>query len=308
MFSTLQRAVRVGGAQLRNNVMPTSRATTTSTRSFTSVTLPTAAPSHKTGPGHVHSPTCGCTPSSIVNSNVGDATHQFSSQVSARPHGFIGNELQVPTDGPLVGLFNSNRRWVQEMVEGDEKFFSRHVQPKQPDFLYIGCADFRVTPNHMLGLGMGELFVHRNIANMVIGSDLSVQSVLEFAVDYLQVKHIIVCGHYGCAGVEAACANSDLGMLNFWLGHIREVHRVHRDELEAYTNKDERLRRLVELNVGEQCLNVYKSAVVQRHQSSRNFPTIHGLVYDVRDGLVHQLPVDFEGYAEAFGDVFGLGY
>lgn len=221
-------------------------------------------------------------------------------------HNFIGKELVEPTSGPLAPLFENNRKWATGKRADDEKYFETLAKGQQPKYLFIGCADSRVPANQILGLGPGEVFVHRNIANMVVGGDLSVQSVVEYAVEHLKVEDIIVCGHYGCGGVQAATMQQDIGVLNYWLANIREVHRLHRAELSSIEDAERRHQRLVELNVGEQCLNLFKLAVVQRNQHSRGAPRVHGLVYNISDGLLKKVPVDFRGYADAFRDVYSL--
>lgn len=159
---------------------------------------------------------------------------------------------------------------------------------------YIGCADSRVPANEIMGLEAGEVFVHRNIANLVPNVDLNVMSVINYAVRHLHVKHIVVCGHYNCGGVKAALTPADLGLLNPWLRNIRDVYRLHENELDQIQDEDARYNRLIELNVIESCRNVIKTAAVQQHYEASGFPIVHGWVFDLRDGLLRDLQVDFK--------------
>jgi carbonic anhydrase len=159
---------------------------------------------------------------------------------------------------------------------------------------YIGCSDSRVPANEIMGLEAGEVFVHRNIANLVPNVDLNVMSVINYAVRHLHVKHIIVCGHYNCGGVKAALTSADLGLLNPWLRNIRDVYRLHEQELDAIKEDDKRYNRLIELNVIESCRNIIKTAAVQQSYENNQYPIVHGLVFDLRDGLLRDLEVDFE--------------
>jgi carbonic anhydrase len=177
-------------------------------------------------------------------------------------------------------VFENNRKWVERNTERDPDFFSRLATHQDPDFLFIGCSDSRVPANEIMGLDPGDVFVHRNIANLVVSTDINAQSVIEYAVGQLDVKHIIVCGHYGCGGVAAAMQPADLGLLNGWLREIRDVYRLYREELDAIEDKDARYRRLIELNIQEQCVNVIKTAVVQKRYVVTGHPIVHGWVYD----------------------------
>src|SRR5690606_22816392 len=176
----------------------------------------------------------------------------------------------------------------------DKDYFQKLASTQNPDYLYIGCSDSRVPANEIMGLGAGELFVHRNVANMVVNSDINTAAVINYAVVHLQVKHIIVCGHYNCGGVKAAVTPADLGILNPWLRNIRDVYRVHQNELEAIPDEGQRYRRLVELNVQEQCINVLKMAEVQKSFEEKRFPTVHGWVMDLNTGLIKDLEIDFQ--------------
>ena len=168
-------------------------------------------------------------------------------------------------------IFANNAEWVAKMTNSDHDYFERLAADQQPDYLYIGCSDSRVPANEIMGLEPGELFVHRNVANLVINIDLNVMSCINYAVNSLKVKHIIVCGHYNCGGVKAAMTPVDLGVLNPWLRNIRDVYRMHQDELNAITDENERYNRLVELNVLEQCINVIKTAEVQKSYLDHQF-------------------------------------
>lgn len=209
-------------------------------------------------------------------------------------------------DAQYRAIFDNNRAWVQARRDGDDRFFERLAREQHPDFLYIGCSDSRVPANEIMGLDPGEVFVHRNIANLVVNTDLNAQSVIQYAVEVLDVKHIVVCGHYGCGGVAAAMKPADMGLLNGWLREIRDVYRLHTDELHAIEDQAERYRRLVELNVLEQCVNVAKTAVVQQRWLQVGHPIVHGWVYDLGDGLLRDLDLPFEQVMNEIRDVYGL--
>ncbi len=209
-------------------------------------------------------------------------------------------------DAQYRAIFDNNRAWVRARRDADESFFERLAREQHPDFLYIGCSDSRVPANEIMGLEPGEVFVHRNIANLVVNTDLNAQSVIQYAVDVLDVKHIVVCGHYGCGGVAAAMRPADLGLLNGWLREIRDVYRLHVTELDAIEDQTARYRRLVELNVLEQCVNVAKTAVVQQRWLQKGHPVVHGWVYDLGDGLLRDLDLPFERVMDDIRDVYGL--
>lgn len=193
----------------------------------------------------------------------------------------------------IINVFENNKKWVADKLDKDENYFSNLSKGQNPELLYIGCSDSRVTAEDLMGVQPGDAFVHRNIANMVISIDLNTMSVVEYAVKHLEVKHVVVCGHYYCGGVKAAMQSADLGVLNPWLRNIRDVYRLHQDELDAITDEESRYKRLVELNVQEQCVNVIKTAVVQKAIRDRDL-TIHGWVFDIHTGKLIDLNIDFK--------------
>lgn len=184
-------------------------------------------------------------------------------------------------------LLLENKAWAKEKVTDDPEYFSRLVNLQTPDFLWIGCSDSRVPANEITGTQPGEIFVHRNIANMVVNTDLNLLSVLSYAVETLKVKHIIVCGHYGCGGVKAAMTNHNLGIINKWLRNIKDVHRFHREEVDSIQDENTRVNRMIELNVIEQVMNLAKTSIVQKAWKHNNMPHLHGWVYDLHDGLIN---------------------
>lgn len=203
-------------------------------------------------------------------------------------------------------IFENNKKWVASKTGNDKNFFEKLARDQRPDFLYIGCSDSRVPANEIMGLEPGEVFVHRNIANLVVNTDLNVQSVINYSVKYLGVKHIVVCGHYNCGGVKAAMAQEDMGILNPWLRNIRDVFRLHKDELFAIENTQDRYNRLVELNVQEQCVNIIKTAVVQKSYTETNYPIVHGWVFDLKCGLLKDLRIDFQKILQDIQEIYNL--
>ena len=184
-------------------------------------------------------------------------------------------------------LLDENKIWAKDKVTVDPEFFSRLSQIQTPEFLWIGCSDSRVPANEITNTQPGEIFVHRNIANLVVHTDVNLLSVLEYAVNYLKVKHVIVCGHYGCGGVKAAMTNHDFKqVLNMWLRNIKDVYRLHRQELDGITEEEKRFDRLVELNVIEQVHHLAKTSIIQRAWKRNGYPHIHGWVYSLNDGLI----------------------
>jgi carbonic anhydrase len=190
-------------------------------------------------------------------------------------------------------LFENNKKWIASMKAKDADFFDKLAKDQTPEYLYIGCSDSRVPANEIMGLEPGEVFVHRNIANVVANIDLNAMSVINYAVANLHVQHIIVCGHYNCGGVKAAMMPHDMGILNPWLRNIRDVYRLHQDELDAIHDDHERYNRLVELNVQEQAINVIKTAVVQKSYLKNRYPIVHGWVFDLKTGELKDLKINF---------------
>ena len=202
-------------------------------------------------------------------------------------------------------IFDQNKLWVQSKLALDPDYFENLSKGQNPDILYIGCSDSRVTAEELMGVSPGDAFVHRNIANMVPNTDLSAMSVIDYAVAHLEVNHIVVCGHYYCGGVKAAMQSADLGILNPWLRNIRDVYRIHKDELASISNEEEKYKRLVELNVQEQCINVIKTAVVQKAYQKRNI-TVHGWVFDIHSGRLIDLEIDFEKELKGVMEIYRL--
>lgn len=189
---------------------------------------------------------------------------------------------------PYDVLLKNNKKWAAKQVAQDSRFFKRLSKLQTPDFLWIGCSDSRVPANEITDTQPGEIFVHRNIANMVIHTDVNLLSVLEFAVVHLKVKHVIVCGHYGCGGIKAAMSNIDYKqVLNMWLRNIKDVYRHNREELDKIKNEDKRADRLTELNVIEQVQRLTKTSIIQKAWKERNAPDLHGWVYGLKDGLIN---------------------
>jgi carbonic anhydrase len=184
-------------------------------------------------------------------------------------------------------LLLENKAWATEKVQDDPQYFSRLADIQKPDFLWIGCSDSRVPANEITNTQPGEIFVHRNIANLVVHTDVNLLSVLDYAVTHLKVKHVIVCGHYGCGGVKAAMSNHDFKqVLNMWLRNIKDVYRIHNDELSSITDEQAKFDRLVELNVQEQVMHLAKTSIIQRAWKNEQRPHLHGWVYGLKDGLI----------------------
>ncbi len=202
-------------------------------------------------------------------------------------------------------VFKNNESWIREKLKGDARFFEEMGKGQSPEMLYIGCSDSRVTAEEVMGLGPGEVFVHRNIANMVISVDLNVMSVVEYAILNLKVNHVVVCGHYGCGGVKAAMQSADLGLLNPWLRNIRDVYRIHKKELDAISDEEKRYERLVELNVQEQCVNLIKTAAVQKAYRERDLK-VYGWVFDIHSGKLVDLKIDFENILKHIMEIYHL--
>ncbi len=203
-------------------------------------------------------------------------------------------------------IFENNKKWVAEMKSRDSDFFEKLAREQTPDYLYIGCSDSRVPANEIMGLEPGNVFVHRNVANLVNNTDLNVMAVINFAVKHLDVKHIIVCGHYNCGGVKAAMIPKDMGILNPWLRTIRDVYRMHAAELDAITDEQQRYNRLVELNVKEQATNVIKTANVQKCYQQKGYPIVHGWVFDLHSGILIDLDINFKAILKDIQKIYDL--
>ena len=203
-------------------------------------------------------------------------------------------------------IFENNKKWVEKKLGEDADFFKNLAKEQNPEYLYIGCSDSRVTTEELMGLKPGEVFVHRNIANLINTLDLNAISAIQYAVEHLKVKHIIVCGHYDCGGIKAAMSPEDLGLLNPWLRNIRDIYRLHRIELDAIADQKERNNRLVELNVQEQCINVIKLACVQERYIVDEYPIVHGWVFDISTGKLKDLNLDFKNILKDIQEIYNL--
>jgi carbonic anhydrase len=190
-------------------------------------------------------------------------------------------------------IFKNNEKWIADKLAINPDYFNDLAKGQKPEFLYIGCSDSRVTAEDLMGANPGEVFIHRNIANMVISIDLNMMSVLNYAVRHLKVNHIIVCGHYECGGVKAAMTPADMGILNPWLRNIRDVYRLHQNELDKIADISKRYNRLIELNVQEQCVNLIKTAAVQQAYKERGL-TVQGWVFDIHSGKIIDLKINFQ--------------
>lgn len=204
-------------------------------------------------------------------------------------------------------IFENNKNWVAKKTAVNSNYFKELSGGQSPEIMYIGCSDSRVTAEEVTGVNPGQMFVHRNVGNIIPNNDLSAATAIDYAVKYLNVKHIVVCGHYFCGGVKAAMEPKDLGILNPWLRNIRDVYRLHDKELNAISDMDERYKRLVELNVKEQCINVLKIAAVQTSYLETGYPTVHGWVFDVSTGKLIDLNIDSKQELEAIREIYDLG-
>ncbi len=202
-------------------------------------------------------------------------------------------------------VFLNNASWIEEKLHQDANYFTNLAKGQSPEFLYIGCSDSRVTAEDLMGINPGEAFIHRNIANLVNNVDINVMSVLNYAVRHLKVNHVVVCGHYQCGGVKAAMEPKDMGILNPWLRNIRDVFRIHKDELFAITDINKRYDRLVELNVQEQCVNLIKTAAIQEAFYERGL-TVHGWVFDIKTGKLIDLKIDFPKILESIMEIYKI--
>lgn len=191
-------------------------------------------------------------------------------------------------------LLAGNKLWVKEKLEQDPQFFDRLSKGQSPEVLWIGCSDSRVPANEITRTNPGEIFVHRNIANMVVHSDMNLLSVLDYAVNLLKVKHVIVCGHYGCGGVKAAMGNEQYGLVDNWLRHIKDVYRLHSTELDNIDDYEVKFNRFTELNVIEQVFDLSKTSIIQNAWRSRNEPMVHGWIYELKTGIIKDLEVSLD--------------
>lgn len=206
----------------------------------------------------------------------------------------------------LMDIFRHNEDWRKRKLDKDPDYFKKLSRGQTPKFLFIGCSDSRISVDRLLNAEMGEVFVHRNIANIAPNNDFNFNSVLNYAVSHLQVKHIIVCGHYNCGGIAAAMEIVDLGLLNPWLRNVRDVYRLHQEELDAIEDQEERYNRLVELNVVEQCINIAKTTDVQKAYRSGRELSIHGWVFDIRTGKLIDLNIDLKRIMKELEDIYRL--
>ncbi|KAI1171993.1 carbonic anhydrase [Nemania sp. FL0916] len=237
-------------------------------------------------------------PTANTNTNINNTSRPYSNMAPSD----ISKYLQQTHDR----LFDKNRAWAEEQRKNDPEFFTKLAAGQSPEYLWIGCSDSRIPAEQISGLGPGEAFIHRNIANLVVNTDLNVMSVIEYAVCHLHVKHIIVCGHYGCGGVKAAMTPQDLGLLNPWLRNIRDVYRLHEQELDAISDEAARYNRLVELSVTEQCRNVIKTAAVQQSYAKNQYPVVHGWVFGFEDGLLKDLKINHEQMLQSIQKIYNI--
>ncbi|MFZ8933946.1 MAG: carbonic anhydrase [Bacteriovoracaceae bacterium] len=204
-------------------------------------------------------------------------------------------------------IFEKNEKWIQEKLKIDKDYFKKLSQGQSPEILYIGCSDSRIPAEEMMGAVPGEVFVHRNVANQVITTDANLNAVVQYAVEALKVKHIVICGHYECGGVKAALNPSDMGQINSWLQKLRDVYRLHAEELNLIKDETKKFDRLVELNVLEQAINVLKLDHVQKVWAKGGHPKIHGWVFDIRSGKIIDLKLDMEAEFDKIRNIYDLG-
>jgi carbonic anhydrase len=207
---------------------------------------------------------------------------------------------------PYEQIFENNKKWVAEMLAVDKDYFVKLSGEQKPDYLYIGCSDSRVSANVIMGIQPGEVFVHRNVANLVINNDSNVNAVIQYAVEFLKIKHIIICGHYGCGGIKAALQPVDMGQLNAWMQSIRDIYRIHQKELDKLKDEKKKFERLVELNVIEQCINVVKIDHVQRSWYKTGFPKIHGWIYDLHNGFLKDLNINISAHFSGIRSIYDI--
>lgn len=205
----------------------------------------------------------------------------------------------------IENVFENNKKWIEEKLSINKNYFEELSKGQAPEILYIGCSDSRVTAEDIMGVQPGEVFVHRNIANLVNNVDLNVMSVINYAVRHLKVNHVVICGHYYCGGVKAAMQSADMGILNPWLRNIRDVYRLHKNELNAIPDENQRYNRLIELNVQEQCINLIKTAAIQQAHKERGL-LVHGWVFDVHSGKLIDLKIDFPKILSSIMEIYKL--
>lgn len=215
-------------------------------------------------------------------------------------------DLQESMRQSYERLFVNNEKWIADRTKEDPEYFNKLAKGQTPQYLFIGCSDSRVPANEITGTDAGEMFVHRNIANMVVNTDVNMLSVVQYSVEVLNVKHIIVCGHYGCGGIREAMGNRSNGLIDKWLRNIKDVIRLHKDELDHIHDDDQRYRRLVELNVEEQVINLMKTSFIQKNKAQYGFPEIHGWVYDISNGKIQDLKVDIEKNFPGYNDIYKI--
>lgn len=204
-------------------------------------------------------------------------------------------------------LIENNKQWVKSKLDLDPEFFQKLSEGQSPPLLWIGCADSRVPANEIIGAQPGEVFVHRNIANMVVHTDMNMLSVVDYAVNVLKVKHVIVCGHYGCGGIKAAMGNKSIGLIDNWVRHIKDVYRLHKPELDAISDEEKRFDKFVEFNVKEQVFDLAKTSIVQNAWKVGQALTLHGWVYGLKTGIVNDLNVSIENDSQ-LDEVYQLNF
>ncbi len=205
----------------------------------------------------------------------------------------------------IESIFKNNKKWITQKLNNNPDYFKTLAKDQSPEILFIGCSDSRVTTGDIMGMKPGDMFVHRNIANMVSNTDLSAMSVINYAVTQLKVKHVVICGHYNCGGVKSAMQAEDMGILNPWLRNIRDVYRLHKEELNAIDDEDKKYNRLVELNVQEQCVNLIKTAEVQQALRHGQL-TVHGWVFDIHTGHIIDMKIDFNKILKDIMEIYRL--
>lgn len=251
----------------------------------------------------------------FMDKDVLDAIREFTEKAKQRNiQVFLGGinmeennpDLKKRMEDSYKRLLKGNQKWIEHKTKDDPDFFARQAEGQAPEYLFIGCSDSRVPANEITGTEPGEMFVHRNIANLVVNTDINLMSVLQYSVEVLNVKHIIVCGHYGCGGVKAAMEMQPHGLIDKWLRNIKDVHRLHQHEVDSITDPDQKLRRMVELSVREQIFNLMKTSFIQRNRQQYGFPDLHGWVYDISNGEIQDLKVQEEHEFKEYEKIYKL--